>query len=361
MIDDGHSLLLVDLARGVADNAEKEAEATAVARRNWWAQARESLLSLFTSAHNSPQACREPRLSPRSEDGGKGAADVDAIELPAPEKKYVPASPGALPLIRDRLDNLLRAEETRAAKSTRDILAAADTVEAAGSGGEAGEQGPLHLAVVETQRLSSEALGRCLDAVEAARSDPFAKGEKGDERSKVASPAEEGGATASLTQGSGSGSGDGGRRCGTHTPEQGMALFLSRLEAGAVQLAAASFEAEVRRLVVGPGTPLTAAEAVASLPRPPPDTTIEEKGPSLPLEDSPPPDDLTRSQLDLRRAARVKAFARALGEMLCRVSEALQKKTLQVGPRLLPRSVDVPSGRTMMNPGFYIQGLGDME
>lgn len=330
VIDDGHSILLVDLARIVAGNAEKEAEATAFARRHWWAEAWESLLSLFVLAHSSRQTSQGSRLSPSSENSGKVDVGVDVVGDSAPEKTHVPAA-SSLTLIRTRLDELQRAEEVRAAKVKGDILA----------GGEVGEQGPLHFAVAEKHRHSSEAIGRCLNTVEDSRSDPLAWGGKSNPRSKEANPAADNSATASSREGSDSG--DGGCRRGTHTPEQeDMGLFLSGLEVSAVQLAAASFEAEVRLLAIGPATPPTAAE-VASLP-PPPEAKIEQKAPSSPSEDL-PPGDLTRSQLDLRRTARVKAFARALNEMLHRGREALQKQTLQVAPppprpRVLPPSVD---------------------
>ena len=346
VIDDGNSALLTDLTRTVAVSTEKEANAMAVARRAWWAEARESLLSLFVSAHDSHQSCKGSRLppSPRSESGNGGniVIGADAVDNdPAPEATLA-AVASSLPLIRARLDEMLRAEEARAAKATGDILATGDAMEA-GSGREREEQGSLHLAVAEKQRLDSEAIGRCLVAVEAARSGPFASGGKRDQQTRAADLPAEDAATASPRQRSGisDGGGDEGRSHGTRDiPEQEMDLFLNRLEAGAVQLAAASFEAEVRLLAIGPVSPPTAAaEAMASCP-PPPETTAGEAPLSLPSEHG-PPGELTRSQLDLRRTARVKAFVRALGEMLCRGREVLQQQTLQVTPRALTPCVDV--------------------
>lgn len=360
-IDDGHSVLLVDLARIVAGNTEQEVAATAAARQNWWAEAREGLLSVFISAHNSRQTRQGSWLFARSGSDGKAVAvGVDAADDPAPEEAHLPVAPPLLPLIRTRLDELLREEEARAAKAKGNILAAADdTVEAGRSGREeAGEQrGPLHLAVAIKQRLSDEAIARCLDAIEAARSDLFARGGKRGQRIKEAHPAAENGSTTSSSRegsssGSGSCGGDERRPRGTHpVPEQEeLGLFLSSLEASAVQLAAASFEPEVRLLAIGAATPPTAAAEVAALPQPPPEATIEEKALTLPLSQDDPPGDMTRSQLDLRRTARVQAFARALAEMLCRGREALQRKELQVPPpplRVLPPSLDVLSGLTL--------------
>lgn len=334
VIDDGHPALLVDLARIVSSNAEKEADATAAARRSWWAEARESLLSLFVSAHSSRQR-REgslPSSSPLDDgNGGRAAAPgVDVVDDYAPVETHLPAA-SSLVLIRTRLDELLRAEETRGT-SVRggDTLAAADIGEAGlGEEAAAGKQGPLHLAVAEKQRCGSEVVGRCLDAIEAARSsDSSARGERRNQRSKEANAAAEDGAIASSGDG-GDGS-DGVSRSVTHDAEAELSLFQFRLEAGAVQLAAASLEADVRLLAIGPAAPATAAE-VASF-RTPTGTRVEENPLSLLPEDDPPPGELTRSQLDLRRAARVKAFARALGEMLCRGRETLQQKAAQVPP-----------------------------
>lgn len=335
VIDDGLSGLSADLARIVAVNTEQEAEAAAVARRSWWAEARERLLGLFVSAHNSRVATQGSRaLSRWRENGGEIDVSVNVDEDSAPERAPPPAASSLL-LIQTRLDELLRAEETRAETAKGDILAASDMA-GYGSGEDVRRRGPLHLAVAEEQRHSSKAIGRCLDAVGVARSDHLASVGKRDLRGREgSSAAAENSAAASSREGSGSGSGsdsgsgDGRRRRGTYFPEQDMGMFQSRLEAGAVELAAASFEPEMRLLAVGPAT-LPAAAEMASLP-PPPETSIAQMAPPLPSEES-PPGDLTRSQLDLRRTARVKAFARAMAEMLRRGSEELQKRTLQVLP-----------------------------
>lgn len=117
LVEDAQSALVVDLAKIVADEHEKRAEAATVARRHWWAQARESLLDLFRSVHSSNRDDQER---------GDGCADVDisihaggsATERPAA------TSSASLPLIRTCLDEWLRDEEMQVEKAATNFLTA---------------------------------------------------------------------------------------------------------------------------------------------------------------------------------------------------------------------------------------------
>ncbi|CAN0210282.1 unnamed protein product [Ectocarpus sp. 6 AP-2014] len=309
LVDDAQSSLVVDLAKIVADENAKRAEAAAVARRHWWAEARESLLDLFRSVHSSNR---------NDQESGGGCADVDvgihcgdsAAEKPAA------TSSASLQSIRTSLDELLRAEEILIEKAATDFLTAVNADEYGGGGG-----GPLHVAVVENQRYTNEVLERCTKAFEAASFDP--------PTSTVRQPT-----PVNLNQWSTEGGSSSGRLGGAHNPEEELASFRGRLETDAVQLAVASFEAEVRQWAIDAAIPETASKAVL----PPclagaPSTTVEIEGkgssPPFPLDDRPPSSDLTRSQLDLGRVARVKAFARTMEDMLSRTRKALLKETLQ--------------------------------
>lgn len=88
--------------------------------------------------------------------------------------------------------------------------------------------------------------------------------------------------------------------------------------------------------MIGAAIPVTASEAVlpanlAGAPSTMVEVEDKESPSSFPLDGQPPPNDLTRSQLDLGRVGRVKAFARAMEDMLARARKALLKETLEVG------------------------------
>lgn len=311
LVDDAQSTLLVDLAKIVADSTAKEAEATAAVRRDWWTEARESLLNIFSLAHNSSQqSSRGVRISPCNELNGNALSDTD-LGASAAEKTPPSAAAPLLLVLRTRLNELLRAEEARVANIATDAVAAADAV--GGRGGDRG--GPLHLAVAEKQRCSSEAIKRCADAIEALRSEPSAWGGENKRTDPVANQNSTEGGSSSST----------GRHSGTHNPEEEFESFRFGLEAETVQLAAASFGAEVGQLATSPSAPAqcTATEVVEIGKE-----GLSSSPSSLPSDDC-PPSDLTRSQLDLRRAARVRAFARALGEMMSRWREALLDDNIQ--------------------------------
>ncbi|CAM9347331.1 unnamed protein product, partial [Ectocarpus sp. 13 AM-2016] len=309
LVDDAQSALVVDLAKIVADENAKRAEVAAIARRHWWAEARESLLDLFHSVHSSNR---------NDQERGGGYADVDvgihgggsAAEKPAT------TSSASLQLIRTSLDELLRAEETLIEKAARDFLTAANAGEYGGGGG-----GPLHVAAAENQQYTNEVLERCTKAVEAASFDP--------PTSTVGQPT-----PANLNQWPTEGGSSSGRLGGAQNPEEELASFRGILETDAVQLAVASFETEVREWAVDAAIPVTPSEAVL----PPclagaPSTIVEIEGkgspPPFPFIGRPPSSDLTRSQFDLGRVARVKAFARTMEDMLSRARKALLKETLK--------------------------------
>ncbi|CAB1105292.1 unnamed protein product [Ectocarpus sp. CCAP 1310/34] len=307
LVDDAQSALVVDLAKIVADENAKRAEAAAVARRHWWAEAREILLDLFHSVHSSNR---------NDQERGGGCADVDvgihgsgsATEKPAA------TSSASLQLIRTSLDELLRAEEILVEKAAKDFLTAVNADEYGGGGG-----GPLHVAAAENQRSTNEVLDRCTKAFEAASFDPST--------STVGQPT-----PVNLNQWSTEGGSSSGRLGGAHNPEEELASFRGRLETDAVQLAVASFDMEVRELAIDAAIPVAASEAVM----PPcfpgaPSTMLEIEGkgspPPFPLDGRPPSSDLTRSHLDLRRVARVKAFARTMEDMLSTARKAILKET----------------------------------
>ena len=342
VVEDAQSTLLVELAKIAADSAAKETEAVAAARRRWWAEARESLLSLLSSSVHDGRGSRgskRARVSPGGEHG-TGGAGVDA---PASEQATPPPATPSLSFVRARLD-----------KIAADALATAEVVGAdgadggsAGSTGEGGGGSPLYLVVGKKRHRSDEAIRRCADAIEAARSDPRAWGGDGDGQitaaaATLAAAAEEeveveNDSTVSSKEGSRGGDGchrRAARNNGAPEEERGMGLFWSRLEAEAVQLAVASLEeAEARRLT--PPSPPTATETEIGQTASSPSTSV--------LPEDHPPGDLTRSQLDQRRVGRVRDLAKALTEMLCRWREALVMDTLQVGlPCPSPKNWPLP-------------------
>lgn len=300
LVDDAQSALVVDLAKIVADENAKRAEAAAVARRHWWAQARESLLDLFRSVHSSNRDDQER---------GGGCADIDVgiHGGGSATKKPAATSSASLPLIRNNLDELLRAEEIIVEKAATDFLTAANPDEYGGGGG------PLHVAVAEYQRYTNEVLERCAKAFDATSFGPQ-------------TPTVGQTTPVNLNQWPTTGASGSGHLGGINNPEEELASFRGRLETDAVQLAVASFETEVREWAIGAAIPATGSEAV--LPAylaGAPSTMLE-----IECKES-PPSDLTRSQLDLGRVARVKSFARAMGDMLSRARKALLKETLEVG------------------------------
>lgn len=326
VVEDAQSTLLVDLSRIAAADTAREAEAAAAARRSWWAEARECLLGLLSSSHGGSGGgggSKRARASLRSQDGDSGGIVCDGgsagVGAPASEVTVPRPATSSLGLVRSRL------EKVEAAAAV-DASAAAGIV-GGGDGEEGGGSRPLHLAVKKQQHRSDEAIRRCADAIEAARSDPRAWG--GDSSieqttAATASPAvageeEENSSTVSSRDVRRGGEYGHREKQNNRAPEEeGMDLFRSELEAEALRLAAASFEAEVRRLV-------------------PASTAVTEVGqtalPSSTSASSPkdrPSSGLTRSQLDLRRVGRVRSLARALGEVLHRGREALVREVHKV-------------------------------
>lgn len=332
LVDDAQSTLLVDLAKIVADNAAKEGEATAAARRDWWTEARESLRHVFAVAHNGCTQSSRGVSTPRcNEDNGSACSDdVDVGVSSTETKPPLPSAAAQLLLVRIRLDELLLADEARVADNIATDITAADTND--GRGDDRG--GPLDLAVAENQRCCSEAIQRCADAMEAFRSAPSAS--RGENTSDTtASPAVKKNSTGGSTvSASGIISHRGGKRNAEEEGEEEFESFRLRLEAKAVQLATSSFGAEVRQLAVNPSAPaqaaVTEAMDISEKPSSSSSSPSSSSSSSSLASDYCPRKDLTRSQLDLRRTARVRAFARALGEMISRGHRALLDDNLRV-------------------------------
>lgn len=172
-----------------------------------------------------------------------------------------------------RLDGLTRVEGLRSAGDAVAIVA---------------EGGPLHLAVAEKQLRSRETMERCASALEAALEAASSRSRSGSSLTAEAA------ATGAV-----------GDAHFEPVADQ-LGHFRLRLEADAVEFATASFECEVRELALdGNGEQNTSS-----------------------LRDS--PSELSRSQLDLRRAERARDCARALGEMLSRARDVLLKKAREV-------------------------------
>ena len=236
-----------------------------------------------------------------------------------------------------RLDSLNRAEGLRFASLAADTTVGADEI-----------GGPLHLAVAERKRRQKEAFDRCEKALQERVDDD--DDDCGDGGSPLphrarslattvvalgeaagapppsvaaavpASPIGEcgGGGGGGDSGGGGGGGGDGGLGNGgvVQSPEE-LDGFREKLEADTIQLATASFEDEVKRL---------AADDADDVPPP---VAIAEASP-LPDDSPPSPRELTRSQLDLRRAAEIRAYARSLGRMLLRARKVLVEEIVQV-------------------------------
>lgn len=256
------SSLVIGFAKIVADTAAAEIEATTVARQDWWKEAREGVLRMFSAT------CLRGRSSHgwKSCEGGNSITDsvnVGALETTA-----------SSPLLLSRLDGMIRAEKLR----TTDAAVAA-----------VNECGPLHLVVEEKQLRNKQALERCLGVVEAAYERPSCESFELEAIAEKIEPASE--VSAKLW----------GKEGDIVFLEE-LDLSRSKVETHAVQQVAASFEDDIKRLAV--------------------------EGKIPPRDDR--PIELTRAQLDLRRAARIAAQAKALGEMLFQARKALLKKTFEV-------------------------------
>lgn len=177
-------------------------------------------------------------------------------------------------LLLARLESMVQAEELRAADTAAAVVA---------------ERGPLQVAVKQNQRVLSKAAQRCTDVLEAACACPSR------DENMAQTPVAE------------------ADRC----LGKELDIFRSRLEAKALQIVAVSFEDEIRRMAID-----AAAMAAGAVP-----PVATEETTSSPNDCS---SELTRSQLDLRRAARLSAYAKALGDMLSRAREVLSKKTFEV-------------------------------
>ncbi|CAM9341992.1 unnamed protein product [Pylaiella littoralis] len=182
--------------------------------------------------------------------------------------------------------------------------------------------------MVKIKMCSSEAIQQCADAVEVFRSSSWACGGANTHNiatnpmAKKPSPGDGTTSTSGLS-----------RKGGTRHPEEELKSLRFRLEAETIQLAVASFGTEVRQLAISPSAPahsmVTEATIIGQEP-PPPALTPSSSLSSLP-SDYFSQRDPTRSWLDLRRAARVRAFAQALGEMMSPGREALLDDDLMAG------------------------------
>ena len=248
------SLLFANLAGTVVEHFEAEGDAVVSGGRLWWEEAREGLLKLYSATE---------KASYRGNPLGS-TFDANAVRS-APTSVGTSNDMGALA---SSLDEMARAEEARSAAATAAIVA---------------ENGPLHRAVAEQHRRCKETMERCLSDLNAATElrNPYPSD---DELEAIEDAAEDHrGGSASHPKVS-----------------DGLHRFRSQLEKEAVARATASFEDEIRQLVV---------------------EAREETAPSL----SDCPSELTRSTLDLRRAARVGTYARDLGRMLFRAHDAVIK------------------------------------
>lgn len=281
------SALVVDLARVVGNTSTAEAEAATNARREWWREARDSIVSFFskgsaaqaaTAASVTAGSCSQAEDSDRRETATVVVGDVLTEAGAAHLVSEVASAPTSSASLLDRLDDMIHAEEIRAADTWAAVLMS--------------ESGVLHLAVASKQQGDRDAMEACTDAFEAARE----KRPSGADNT----------ATIELV---------------SMIPlAEGLDQFRLRLEGEAVRLVSASFEDEVRRLAEFEGRSEMVAIGEASLSPKKEEEEDEEECPS----------ELTRSQLDLRRVARVRAHVRALGEMLTQAHEALQNYSTEV-------------------------------
>lgn len=264
------------LAKIVAENAAAETEAAAAARRDWWAEVGESLPRIL-SARTGEAVIRGG--------GGRGGGEILEGEQP-PTRTDTDGFRDSAQLVA-RLESMIRVEELRAAQAAADAVA---------------DDGPLHRAVAEKRLRCREEIERCESVFEAAC-----------DRSRTESSSA---GAAALTSASASTATPPpvGEGCPLQQPEEHN-LFRSKLGLDAVQLVAASFEDDVRQVAVEAaavaGSRSVAIEEVTSSPG-----------------DS--PGELTRSELDLRRAARIGVCARGLSDTVSRACEVLHQEMLGV-------------------------------
>ena len=335
-LEDEHSFLVADFVKIVADNTAKATEIADEASRTWWTAASAGLVSLFSAACvGEPRGCGDqekyrrdsrPQGCDGRESSRRGCLNIEAEPTGVGSTGSAAAPAPAAAILVARLSSMNHAEELRFAKNAADIVGV--------------ENGPLYLAVEEEKRRQKKAIDRCEAALARADYD-------GDSPPRACTRTT--GASAALAAvvagappaaavpaspagecGGGSGGdsdgvvqpaeerrtgecGDGGD--GSVQTAEELDRFREQLEADTIQLATASFEDEVKRLDTDGAkdvAPVTRAEA-SPLP-----------------DDPPPPRDLTKSQLDLRRAADIRAYARSLGLMLLRARKVLVEEIVQV-------------------------------
>lgn len=276
-LEDERTVLVVDLANIVSDISATEAQAATDARREWWREFRDTVLNLFPRGSAKDAAAFINTGSSKAEGSGRRetaeVAGIDTNAGTADINSEVASPSTASVILLDCLEDMIRTEELRAADAWGGVLS---------------EDGPLHHAVAKKQQGNIDAIEACADAFEVACE------KRPSDEDKIAV-----GQASKLTL------------------AEGLDQFRLRVEREAVQIVSSSFEDEVRRLA---GEFEERTETV----------TIEEASVS-PEEEC--PSELTRSQLDLRRAARVRAYVRAAGEMLTQAHEALQEYSVEVRGR----------------------------
>ncbi|CAM9478023.1 unnamed protein product, partial [Scytosiphon promiscuus] len=299
LVDDAQAALAEDLAKIVAENAAGEIDAAAVARRGWWAEAGRHLGDLFLLGHGIEG-------STAVANGDVNNDPVDRHRTPATEE---PASsaPKSVPMIEARLEASLRKEEKRAEMVAADLVAGVSFVSTK---------------MANIRRRIREAMEPCAKALEAARDCLLSSAVEQEAQSEPEN---------TVTKTHGTPDGRRRHRGSNNAKEEDPDLFRIKLEADAIRLAATSYETEVRGLAIGTvlssGTGATPPMASTALPAP----AVGKARDSLPStqSDNLPASCLTRSELDLKRAARAGSFARALGEMLFRARAALVKNALK--------------------------------
>lgn len=269
-LEDKRMVLVVDLANIVNDVSATEAQAAIDARREWWRGFRDIILNLFARGAAKDAAASINTRSSKAEDSGRRETAEEAGTSTNAGAADVNSEVASSVTLLDGLEDMIRTEELRAADAWGGVLS---------------EGGPLHHAVEKKLQGNIDAMEACADALEAACEKRPSDGDR-----------------MAVEQAS------------MVTLAEGLDQFRLRVEGEAVQLVSSSFEDDVRRLA---GEFERRTETV----------TIKQASVS-PEEEC--PSELTRSQLDLRRAARVRLFVRAAGEMLTQAHEALQECSAKV-------------------------------
>ena len=333
-LEDQRSSFTADLVGIVAGNTSKENELADEASRAWWVEASAGLARLFSECVGGARDCRKQNQNRNGGDksgavvcGGReglptgaavnngGAVDGDGgggVGVGSAESETPAAANPAAALLMTLLNNMNRTEERRSEKNAADVAA---------------ETGPLRLAVEEKRLLQEEAIHRCESALEAAAAEGSPLAVVREEASAAVEAAAPAAAVpASPPTGERESGDDDGKQLADERDTGGcgdvdglpsaeeLDRFRTKLEADTVELAAASFDDEVRGLAIDEkdDVPSAATLGCSTFPH------------------CEPPRELTRSQLDLRRTAEIRAYARSLGGMLLRARKGLAEEMLQV-------------------------------